>query len=508
MNAPQARDTAWLIRDAAPMFGADRVDVRIRQGVVAAIAAGLVPEPGECVIDARGAALLPGLQDHHLHLQALAAARGSLHCGPPQIEAADALAQRLRRENRATREWLRGVGYHDSVAGEIDRAWLDRCIPDRPVRIQHRSGRLWILNGRALESLGPPGRSAPLAVRRGYASGRFLDADTWLRQRLDAARPGLAAISQALARHGVTGITDATPSNDLAQYQHFAAAQARGELRQRLLVMGDESLDAASGGGAIAPGPTKLHLHDHDLPEFDVLCARIARSHAAGRAVAAHCVTDAGLACVVVALAAAGAHPGDRIEHGSMIPADWIEPLRAAGVTVVTQPNFVFERGDRYRVELQAAEHATLYRARSLQLAGIPLAAGTDAPFGDPDPWRAMQAAVERRTRAGTLFGADEALSPEQACRLFLGHAAEPARPRDSLQVGMCADLCLLDRAWSRARTALGEVRVRLALRDGRAVWNAAADPTETPDERSSCDEDHRQAVTVQRPRPLRQRRV
>ena len=136
MNAPQARDTAWLIRDAAPMFGADRVDVRIRQGVVAAIAAGLVPEPGECVIDARGAALLPGLQDHHLHLQALAAARGSLHCGPPQIEAADALAQRLRRENRATREWLRGVGYHDSVAGALDRHRLDELAPDTPVRVQ------------------------------------------------------------------------------------------------------------------------------------------------------------------------------------------------------------------------------------------------------------------------------------------------------------------------------------------------------------------------------------
>lgn len=508
MSAPQAEDADWLIRAASPMFGGAQVDLRIRHGVVAAIATRLAPEAGERVIDARGAALLPGLHDHHLHLQALAAARGSLRCGPPEVASADELARRLRRANHATPEWLRGVGYHDSVAGEIDRDWLDRCIPDRPVRIQHRSGRLWILNGRALESLGPPGRAAPLAIRRSYASGRFLDADAWLRQRLDATRPGLAAISRALARHGITGVTDATPSNDAAQYAHFAAAQGRGELRQRLLVMGDDSLDSVAAAAAVAPGPTKLHLHEHDLPEFDALCARIARSHAAGRAVAAHCVTVAGLACVVAALGAAGAHPGDRIEHGSLIPADWIGPLRTAGVTVVTQPNFVHERGDRYRVELDAAEHPSLYRAGSLLAAGIPLAAGTDAPFGDPDPWRAMQAAVERRTRAGAMLGADEALSPEQACLLFLGHASQPARPIDALRVGMRADLCLLDRAWSRARAALGEVRVRLALRDGEALWDAAAERAETPDERSSCDEDHRQAGTVQRPRPLRQRRA
>ena len=35
-------------------------------------------------------------------------------------------------------EWLRGTGYHESVAGELDRHALDRWVPARPVRVQHR----------------------------------------------------------------------------------------------------------------------------------------------------------------------------------------------------------------------------------------------------------------------------------------------------------------------------------------------------------------------------------
>lgn len=503
---PAAR---WLIRDAGAMFGAERLDVRVQDGVVAAIAAGLTPEPGERVIEARGAALLPGLHDHHLHLQALAAARESLRCGPPAVTGIADLQRQLRDANAASSGWLRGVGYHDSVAGEIDRHWLDRCIPDRPVRIQHRSGRLWILNGRALERLGPPGTDAPRAVRRGFGSGRFLDSDAWLRARLGAPRPALDAASRELARRGVTGVTDATPANDLAQYAHFAATLARGELLQRLCVMGDESLDGAAATADLAPGATKLHLHEYELPDFDALCGRITRSHAAGRPVAAHCVTIAELAYFSAALQASGPRRGDRVEHGAMIPADWLSPLRDAGVTIVTQPNFVFERGDRYLVEVEANGHHALYRARSLLEAGIGIAAGTDAPFGEPDPWRAMQAAVERRTRDGAVLGGDEVLSPERACGLFLGAAADPATPLALPRPGMPADLCLLDRTWRQARAALGDVRVRLTLRDGRTLWDAAAgDESTNPDPRSIRDEDHRQAGAVQRPRALRQRRA
>jgi predicted amidohydrolase YtcJ len=122
----------------------------------AGVPPGLRPEPGEEVIDAAGRILLPGLHDHHVHLRALAAAAASVSVGPPRITTASELAARLRTAEAELPPggWLRAVGYHESVAGELDRHVLDRLLPRRPVRVQHRTGALWVVNSLAAARLG------------------------------------------------------------------------------------------------------------------------------------------------------------------------------------------------------------------------------------------------------------------------------------------------------------------------------------------------------------------
>jgi predicted amidohydrolase YtcJ len=418
--------------------------------------------------------LLPGLHDHHLHLPALAASLNSARCGPPHVNTSDELAALLARHGESSgEEWLRGIGYHESVAGEIDRDWLDSHIAERPVRIQHRSGRLWIFNSAGLERLAPHD-GAPLERKDGRLTGRLYDNDDWLRRRLAGQRPSLHEASRVLASRGVTSVTEVTPSNTHAEFIYYAAAQAREELLQNLLVMGDASLDAVCESPRLARGGTKLHLHESALPDFDDVCARVARSHEAGRPVAIHCVTEGELVFSLEALAAAGAFAGDRIEHASIAPAELLPRMRELGVIVVTQPNFVWERGDQYLQDVAPEELRSLYRARGLRDAGIAIAGGTDAPFGAPDPWRAMQAAVDRRTRGGAILGEAEALSPEDAYHLFTSPLREPGKRSDALAVGAVADLCLIDRPWRTARTALAETRVVATVRDGILIWHSS----------------------------------
>jgi predicted amidohydrolase YtcJ len=69
----------------------------------------------------------------------------------------------------------------------------------------------------------------------------------------------------------------------------------------------------------------------------------------------------------------------------------------------------------------------------------VDVAAGSDAPFGDADPWRAMRAAV-RRPEA---FRPEEGVSPARALSLFLGEAAAPGAQR-LVARGRAADLTLL----------------------------------------------------------------
>lgn len=457
--------------------------IRIADGHIVAIASHgerLDPVRGEQQFDAAGAAVLPGLHDHHIHLLAYAAALASVQCGPPQQRSAETLAITLRQaagegEGDGNGGWLRGIGYHESVAGDIDRDWLDAIVPHRPLRIQHRSGQLWILNSRALARLGvaDDGGGDPFERSAGRLTGRLYGADVWLRQRLGAALPDLTAVSLALARRGVTGVTDASPGNGLQEFEHFAAEQARGQLRQSVLVMGGAQLDGVAPRAGLAVGPTKLYLREIALPPFDALCADIRRSHAAGRAVAIHCVTLAELVLAVQALRECGVHDGDRIEHASLCSPQAIELLRSARLRVVTQPHFVFERGDVYRAELSADELGWLYRGRAFVDAGIRLAAGSDAPYGEADPWASMAAAVRRRSRSGFLIGADEALAPTQALGLFGGDPLRPGQGVAALTVGARADLCVADRPWREMSTDFAAVQPRLTLRQGEPIWAA-----------------------------------
>ncbi|MCW0233212.1 MAG: amidohydrolase family protein [Ferrovibrio sp.] len=466
-----------LIRNAELGIAQPRIaDLRIADGRIKAIAERLPAVPGELVIDAAGGALLPGLHDHHLHLYAAAAARDSLQCGPSLQRDADALQRALhaRDAELAPGQWLRGVGYHESVAGDIDRDWLDRCGPPRPLRIQHRSGRLWLLNSAALAALGVRSDADDAPLERdaqGRFTGRLYDADDWLRSRYPRTRPSLQAISRRLAQYGVTGVTDTTPDNGPDMLDVFGDAIARGELLQDLLMMGDARLDAhAHAAGAVRCGAHKFHLHDADLPDFDELCAAIRRSHVAGRGAAFHCVTRTDLTFALGALAEAGVAPSDRIEHAGVTPPELLAWMRELGVAAVSQPGFIAERGDAYIADVAAEDRPWLYRLRAFVDAGVMLAGSTDAPFGDADPWQAMQAAVTRCTESGALLGADESLTPEQALQLFLQPADLSRRGARRVEVGAVADLCLLAQPWRALRSALHRVRPRLTLRRGVVI--------------------------------------
>ncbi len=456
-----------MLISSAEIYCAGVQDLRINGDRVEEIGR-LSARPGEEVLDAANAALLPGLHDHHMHLLSYAASLNSIRCGPPAVNDESALAEALGQQTGTG--WLRGYGYHESVAGEIDRRWLDAHLKHRPVRVQHRSGRLWILNSLALEILSERLAATGKTALSLPADGRLFDSDATLGELIGRELPPVAEASQRLASYGVTGITDMTPGNDAESLTLFSELRRSGELRQQLVLAGAASLPFPHHAAELTTAATKIHLHDSALPEFDSLCAVIRDSHRQQRPIAVHCVTEVELVFALAAIEEAGSQPGDRIEHASVAPPHSLETMHRLGLTVVTQPNFIAERGDAYLRDLPAAEHPWLYRARGFKDQEIPLAGGTDAPFGHADPWIAVRAAVSRETASGTMLGSSEALTPEEAIELFLGDPADPAEPR-RITAGASADLCLLDQPWGTAREQLSSSMVRATFCAGQRTY-------------------------------------
>ncbi|WP_067857512.1 amidohydrolase family protein [Nocardia shimofusensis] len=457
--------TTHLFRDVA-LPGSDvelsdsRIDVAVTGDRITAIGFGLEAGAAE-VIEGRGGPLLPGLHDHHLHLHALAADADSVRCGPPHVHTSDELAAALARA--PGEGWIRGVGYVETVAGLLDAADLDSLHARRPVRMQHRSGALWILNSTACEAIRLETADHPGVERddSGSPTGRVWRADAWLRERLPTSEPpSLVRVGADLARFGITGITDATPELPPDSLSALLDAHLSGSLPQRLHLLGVPSDGPAEpslhpGGipfpNTVTTGPYKIVIADSDPLDFEALAATVRRAHTHHRPVAVHCVSREALLVLLAVFDEVGSRRGDRIEHGALIPAESFQDLRRHGLAIVTQPGFLAHRGDDYLHRVAPEDLSDLYRCRSLLSAGIPVALSSDAPYGPLNPWSVIEAATTRRAPTGEILGAKERLTATEALDAYLTALDAPGgRPR-TIRVGAPADLVLLDRPLAEA---------------------------------------------------------
>jgi predicted amidohydrolase YtcJ len=432
-------------------------------------------------VDCRGATILPGLIDPHLHLFALAARPANLDCAADDLDGVDALLERVRAAARALPPgaWVRGEGLDETRLGRLPTAAeLDAAAPRNPVRLRHRSRHASVLSGLGLRRLGPGTRDETVS---GLVSGREAAIGTLIGPLPEAVlRDGLADAARELAAVGLTTVADATPRT-YAALRPLRAAIDAGRFPLRVFAMRPPGAVPWRGTPRLRPGPVKILLEEDrhgPRPRPAMLAKLVARAAASRAPVAVHCL---GAASLVAALAAFAALPPawrrrrrHRLEHVAECPPPLVRPIASLGLTVVTNPAFVHYRGDVFCGETVGRARAWLYRARSLAAAGVPLAGASDAPVVPASPWVGIAAARTRRTAGGQVLGGRERLGAVAALALFTTGAAfaldDDALGR--LVVGGPADLIVVDPDPSRAPPdEVAATRVRLALVGGERVW-------------------------------------
>jgi predicted amidohydrolase YtcJ len=409
-------------------------------------------------VECWGAALLPGLHDHHVHLLAAAAADRSVSCA--RLAGDADLRSRLRGAEPGSDGWVRAVEFD----GDLDCLALDLVSGPRPTRLQHRSGAMWMVNSAGVDALDLDGVVVDGIERDdlGRPTGRLWRLDDWLRDRIGSdTAPDLAWLSSRLASYGVVGVTDATPSIDAKGIDMLGSA-----IEQRLTLLG-----AAAPGEGYELGPRKVVLGDHALPARESLVELIRATRP--RPVAVHSVTRASLVLVLSALSEVGVVEGDRLEHAAVATPELIAWIAELGLTVVTQPSLVQIRGAEYLDRAEEDDREFLWPHRSLLDAGVRVGLSSDAPYGEINPWSSIAASVRRQTEDGRVLGARERVGSWSALRAYLTRAEDPGGPERRVEVGELADLVLLDRTLAAALENPADVQPTLTLIDGHVIFDA-----------------------------------
>ena len=483
------------------------------------------------VIDCKGLPLIPGLHDAHTHVLATAASLSALDCGSPGIDSVGELLKAL--ENRAADlppgQWIRGYGLEPAALREKrypTRQELDSVTPRHPTRLEHSSGHATLLNSRGLAAAGidsetpdPPDGIIDRDAN-GEPTGLLLEMGIYLRERLGRTRSpeemeaGVSQLSKTLLSYGITSVQDAGPNNGTDQWETFQSLTARQIFQPRLTMMAgigrlDEVSEAGLGWGGgdnrLRIGHTKIILTcttGQLMPAPNDLEELARQAWELGFPIAVHAIEQEAVEETIRVVQAKNSKVGgaggsasgpinrpgvkDRIEHCAECPPHLMKKLAHSGAMVVTQPGFIYWRGDGYLERVQPELLPHLYAIGKMMERQIPVAFGSDSPVIDPNPWPGIYSAVTGMTREERQFpqsGEAEASPCEGSNGLTLMQALSAhtlagaksegtAHRKGMIRPGMLADLALLDRPLDEMRN--GEILKAgacLTIIGGKAVW-------------------------------------
>ncbi len=490
--------------------------------------------PQTKVLDARGASVLPGFNDSHVHFLHGSLGLSQLRLG--DVTTREEFARRVAAYSHTLKkgEWVLGGGWdHEQFPGATmpTREWIDAATPDNPVWLDRYDGHMGLANSAALRLAGidrntpdPPG-GAIVHDAEGNPTGALKDAAAGLVHRVipppnedqltRAIRAGLAEAR----RCGVTSFQDISHADELRVYQKLLHA---GELTARIYAITPIPLYESQVQAGIAAGfgndwirtgavkgfadgslgsTTALFFEPYNdapnthglynammLPPGHML-AMAQPADAAGLQIAIHAIGDRAnheiLAMYEEIARRNGPGPARgrrwRIEHAQhLLPSDY-DSFARLGVIASMQPYHEAGDGEWAEKRIGHERAKSTHAWRSLLDHGAKLAFGTDWPVAPLNPLLGLCAAVTRATLDGKH---PDGWIPEQkitlaealeAYTLGSAYAEFTDHRKGSLTPGKLADVVILDAdLFHIPPDKIKDAKVVATILAGHVVYSAA----------------------------------
>lgn len=461
--------------------------------------------PATRVIDLAGRCATPGINDGHQHLLPFGMGLRQVDLSASEVKTLDEVLARVKAfvDKAKPGEWIFGGRYdhfHLDVKRHPFREELDKVSPNNPVYIKRTCGHMGVANSMALKLAGidektPQPTGGFIETQNGRLTGLMQERAQELVTRAMPPLPiadlvrGIEEGGNVFRSYGITSVMDAGVG--LVQgYDHYLAYQeARRQRRlpvrtymsltggpagvmdkafpQGLMTgVGDEYLkvgsvklftDGSAGGKTAAMrhpykcscGSIGIFIYsDGELNDW------VEKYNALGYQLSIHAIGDAAIDQAVNAVEAANAKnpvagKRHRVEHCGFTTPDQIAAMKRLGMIPAPQPIFIYEFGDLYIEVLGEERPAQSYPMKDWIEAGLHPIASSDSPVSDFNPMKNLYEMVTRKTDRGTVMGADQCITTEQAISTMTYNGAYGSfseHVKGTLAPGMLADIAVFDR--------------------------------------------------------------
>ena len=473
-------------------------------------------------IDAKGAAIIPGLIDSHVHMHALGDILNSFDLRAVESITQVAAIVKEAAAKATAGEWIEGRAWDETNwGGQFPTAApLTAAAPDNPVFLKRVDGHAAWVNRKALEAAGitkdtkDPQGGKIIRDAKGEATGVLIDrAQSLVASKIPSPSPtqverAIARAAQECAKLGLTTVHDAGMGQvELAAYRKLIAEhrfptrvyamiggtgplwqeyQQKGpEIGEQLTVRSIKLVaDGAMGSRGAAfwqpysddPGNTGLLILSKD--QIEAVARDAVKS---GFQVNTHAIGDRANRTALDAYGAVLGGSNDkrfRIEHAQVVSLPDFALFAKYNVIASIQSTHATSDMRWALARLGPDRLMGAWAPKRFLAAGVAIANGSDTPVENPNPLWGFYASVTRQDHQGNPAGGfmpDQKLSRDEALRSWTfggAYAAFEEKQKGSLEAGKLADFVMLSQDIMKVPDAdLLKTRVTMTVLGGEAVY-------------------------------------
>ena len=473
-------------------------------------------------IDAKGASIIPGLIDSHVHMHALGDILESFDLRAVKSIAQVAAIVKEAAAKSTKGEWIQGRAWDETNwGGQFPTAEpLTAAAPDNPVILRRIDGHAAWVNRKALEAAGvtkdtkDPQGGKIIRDASGEASGVLIDrAQGLVASRIPPptdvqVERAIARAAQECAKLGLTTVHDAGMGEaELTAYRKliaehrfptrvYAMIGGVGPLWQEYQKKGPEigeqltvrSIKLVADGAMGSRGAAFWQPYSDDPGNSGLLILSKEQIEAVARdavktgfQVNTHAIGDRANRTALDAYGAVLGGSNDkrfRIEHAQVVALPDFALFAKYKVIASIESTHATSDMRWAAARLGPDRMMGAWAPKRFLAAGVAIANGSDTPVENPNPLWGFYAAVTRQDHQGNPPGGfmpDQKLSREEALRSWtLGgaYAAFEEKQKGSLEPGKLADFVMLSQDIMKVPDGdLLKTRVTMTVLGGEAVY-------------------------------------
>ena len=403
------------------------------------------------IIDCENNSVLPGFIDGHCHPFETISNLSSIDLSKESFRSKKDICNFFKNiKFNKDIKLLKFHGFeHRYINSDLTLKFFDDLNINIPLIIKHRTGHIMFTNSLAIKYADLNTKELKYPINSIEIHKKFSDLSS------EDFNNNTKIYNRNLIKFGYTTIVDAGASNDISKFNKYKELKSEKYLSPNICYMvGSNHINEfrnINNKKELFIGPIKFMINEcFDIGEIESLlkeCLSNSKNDVAFHAISSEMIFKI-IHILYEKLPNYLSNRNIRLEHATEFIPEFYLKYKSKNLFLIYNPNFIYDHGDFYIDNQDEFEVSKLFNLAESVKKGFNIGLGTDAPFGNYNPFRMIYTALNRITKNNNIIQSETKINIEDILKAYSLNNAKAINTDDttgSISIGKNADLIILN---------------------------------------------------------------